>query len=162
MLKFMRSTVFCLSAAAAFVAISGADAAAQTTRGEAGTPVGVWEIIISFRNCETGEILREMPGLISFMSGGVMQEFGTGSAPLDRSDAQGVWRHTFGRYFSSSSKAFRFAADGNLAGSLKLYRDIELSQGGDAIDIVVSSEIYDANGALVAVGCATESGTRLR
>ena len=91
-----------------------------------------------------------------------MQEFGTGSAPLDRSDAQGVWRHETGRYFSSVAKAFRFAADGSLAGSLRLHRQIELSADGDIISVVVRSEVFDSNGTLILTGCALEYGSRLQ
>ena len=122
---------------------------------------GVWELTITFRNCESGEALRTRPGLISFLRGGVMQEFGAGSAPLDRTDAQGVWRHENERTFLSTAKFFRFAADGAYAGSAKLYRQIELSTDGSRIEAKVESEIFDAGGALIARGCATEEGTRL-
>jgi hypothetical protein len=96
------------------------------------------------------------------MPGGIMQEFGTGTAPLDRTDAQGVWRHTTNRYYTSTSKAFRFAVDGSLAGSVKLFREFELTDGGESINVNVLSEIYDANGVLIATGCATEAGVRLQ
>lgn len=142
--------------------ITFATASAQITKGEAGTPIGVWEIQISFRNCQTGDIIRQRPGLLSIIPGGVMQEFGTGTAPLDRTDAQGVWNHTTTRYFNSVSKAFRFAADGSLAGSVKLYREFELTDGGQGISVEAHSEIYDVNGILVATGCATETGSRLQ
>jgi hypothetical protein len=137
-------------------------AAAQRGSGESGTPVGVWDITISFRDCATGEITRVRPGLMSFMPGGVMQEFGTGTAPNDRSDAQGVWSHQTARGFYSVSKAFRFAADGSLAGSVKLYRQFELTSDGSAIAVDVFSEIYNPAGVLVGTGCATEAGTRLQ
>ncbi|MBS1794076.1 MAG: hypothetical protein JSS81_09495 [Acidobacteria bacterium] len=122
---------------------------------------GVWEITVTFRNCETNEPLRTRPGLMSFFQGGMMQEFGTGSAPLDRSDAQGVWRHQNERKFASTAKAFRFAADGSYAGSLKFYRQIELGRGGNSLEATVRSEIFDANNILIGRGCATETGTRL-
>lgn len=159
MKNYIRRIALAAIATLGFLAASGA---AQSPQGESGTPVGVWDLVISFRDCATGNVTRTRPGLFSFMTGGVMQEFGTGTAPLDRSDAQGVWRHETGRYFSSVSKAFRFAADGSLAGSVKLYRLIALDKDGSQIDVNVSSEIYDANGILVATGCATESGTRLQ
>jgi hypothetical protein len=122
--------------------------------------IGVWELRIDFRNCDTGEILRTRPGLISFLSDGVMHEFGTGSAPLERSEAQGIWRRETRGNFTSTAKFFRFAVDGSLAGSAKLYREIELGEDGNSLEINVRSEIYDAGGMFVARGCATETGTR--
>ena len=121
--------------------------------------IGAWELTIDFRNCDTGEVLRTRPGMISFLSDGVMHEFGTGSAPLDRSEAQGVWRRETRGNFTSTSKFFRFAADGSLAGSAKLYREIQLGEDGNSLEITVRSEIFDTGGTLIARGCATETGT---
>ena len=146
-----------LTAMAILVAVLSVTASAQS----AGTPVGVWEVDISFRDCSTGNVLRTRPGLMTFMPGGVMQEFGTGTAPNDRSDAQGVWKHATGRTFTSVSKAFRFAADGSFAGSMRLYREFSLSADGSSIEVTVNSRIYDAAGNLITNGCATEIGTRL-
>ena len=90
-----------------------------------------------------------------------MQEFGTGQQiPQNRTDAQGNWSHENGAQYSSVAKAFRFNADGSVAGTAKLFRNIELSDNATFAASVVS-EIYDANGVLVAQGCATEAGTRI-
>lgn len=123
---------------------------------------GAWDMSITFRDCETGEAIRERAGLISFVFGGVMQEFGTGQAiPQNRTDAQGNWSHVSGRQFNAVAKAFRFNADGSLAGTAKLYRTIELATDGRSFEATVMSEIFDAGGALIANGCATETGTRI-
>jgi hypothetical protein len=137
-------------------------ATAQSKTGEAGTPVGVWDVLISFRDCNTGEVTRTRPGMMSFMNGGIMQEFGTGSAPQDRSDAQGVWWHETGRSFTSVSKFYRFATDGTFVGSAKLYRQFDLTLDGSGINAYVRAEIYDPSGNLVGMGCSTESGERLQ
>ena len=90
-----------------------------------------------------------------------MQEFGTGQQiPQNRTDAQGNWSHKTGRHYSSVAKAFRFNTDGSLAGTAKLFRSIELT-GYGSFSANVTSEIYDANGGLLALGCAAESGTRI-
>ena len=135
---------------------------AQLKSAEPGTPVGVWDMVITFRDCTTADVIRTRPGIMTFMSAGIMQEFGTGSAPNDRSDAQGVWRHEMGRNYSSTSKFYRFAADGTFIGSNKLYRSVELSLDGSSISADVYAEIYNAAGTLVGSGCSTETGTRLQ
>ena len=145
--------IFALTAVAAF--------SPSTANAQARTLVGAWDLTITFRDCNTGAVIRERPGLISFMFGGVHQEFGTGQQiPQNRTDAQGNWRHETGAQYSAVSKAFRFNADGSLAGTAKLFRSIELTDAG-AFAATVESEIYDANGVLISRGCATESGTRL-
>jgi hypothetical protein len=124
--------------------------------------VGAWELTISFKDCTTGQVLRQRPGLISFMFGGVMQEFGTGQMiPQNRTDAQGSWSHVAANTFESVSKTFRFNADGSLAGTAKLYRAIHLNQEPARLETTVDSEIYDTDGNLIARGCADEVGTRL-
>jgi hypothetical protein len=126
------------------------------------TLVGAWDMQITFTNCETGEVLRERAGLISFIFGGVLQEFGTGQAiPQNRTDAHGNWSHVSGKQYYAVAKAFRFNPDGSLAGSAKLRRTIELATDGSAFNATVTSDILDTNGNVIANGCATETGTRI-
>ena len=123
---------------------------------------GAWDMSITFRNCVTGEAIRERAGLISFMFGGVLQEFGTGQmVPRDRTDAHGNWSHVSGAQYYAVSKAFRFNADGSLAGTAKLYRSIDVAVDGRSFSASVTSEIFDTGGNLIANGCATETGTRI-
>lgn len=125
--------------------------------------VGAWDLTIYFKDCATGEVLRQRPGLISFMFGGVMQEFATGQMiPQNRTDAQGNWSHVNAGTFESVAKAFRFNPDGSLAGTAKLYRTINVTQDSEGFEASVRSEIYDATGTLIMQGCADEVGTRLR
>ena len=123
--------------------------------------VGAWDITITFRDCITREAQRERPGFISFMFGGVMTDFGTGQPiPQNRTDSHGNWSHENGASYSAVSKAFRFNADGSVAGTVKLFRSIELIDNR-AFAANVEAEIYDANGVLIAQSCATEAGTRI-
>lgn len=157
--KFGKSILVAI-AFVAFVAVVGPGLKAQG-KGER-TLEGAWDIHITFTNCETGEAIRERAGLISFIFGGVLQEFGTGQAiPQNRTDAHGNWSHVSGPQYYAVSKAFRFNADGSLAGTAKLYRTIELATGGESFAATVNSDILDTNGNVIANGCATETGTRI-
>ena len=150
--KMTLASIFTITAAAAYFPV--------TANAGGNGLVGAWDIMITFRDCNTGASIRERPGLISFMFGGVMQEFGTGQQiPQNRTDAQGNWSHQDGRRYYAVSKAFRFNPDGSVAGTAKLYRVINLDE--DTFSANVTSEIHDANGVLVAQGCATESGIRI-
>jgi hypothetical protein len=149
--------------AALTIVLIGISVNAQGKGGNKNSIIGAWDQVITFRDCNTGAALRTRPGLISFMFDGVMQEFGTGQQiPQNRTDGQGTWSHDTARYYTSVSKAFRFNPDSSLAGTAKLYRQIELSNDGESFNAVVNSEIYDANGVLVSQGCSTEVGTRLQ
>ena len=151
--KMILASIFTITASAAYFPV--------TANASGNGLVGAWDIMITFRDCNTGAAIRDRPGLISFMFGGVMQEFGTGQQiPQNRTDAQGNWSHQTGQSYSAVSKAFRFNADGSVAGTAKLYRSIKLEDDG-TLSANVTSEIYDANGSLISQGCATETGTRI-
>ena len=160
MLKISRilSTFFAIL----LIVITSSNHASAQGKGGQGL-VGAWDITIYFKDCTTGQVLRQRPGLISFMFGGVMQEFGTGQMiPQNRTDAQGNWSLVSAATFSSVAKTFRFNADGSLAGTAKLYRTINLNSADDSFEASVESEIYDADGNLIARGCADEVGARLQ
>lgn len=158
MLKISR-LLLTFVAALLIVIASSNHANAQARQGL----VGAWDMTIYFKDCTTGQVLRQRPGLISFMFGGVMQEFGTGQMiPRNRTDAQGNWAHVSAATYSSVAKAFRFNADGSFAGTAKLYRTIVLDPATDGFEASAESEIYDEAGTLIARGCADEVGTRLQ
>ena len=161
-MMFKISRILFTATAIVMIAISSAQTSNAQGKADQGL-VGAWDLTILFKDCTTGEVLRQRPGLISFMFGGVMQEFGTGQQiPQNRTDSQGSWSHTSANAYSSVAKAFRFNADGSLAGTAKLYRTIVFDRHSDTFEASVASEIYDTAGSLIARGCADELGTRLQ
>jgi len=121
---------------------------------------GSWTTQVTFRNCQTGAAIRTFPAMNTFMRGGTMQEFGVGSAPLTRGPGHGVWSHQSGQRYSSNFQFFRFNADGTFAQTVRVRRQIELSQSGNNYTATATSEVFDTTGNLVMTGCATEVGTR--
>jgi hypothetical protein len=161
-MMFKISQILFTATAIVMIGISSPQASNAQTKTETGL-VGAWDMTIYFKDCTTGEVLRQRPGLISFMFGGVMQEFGTGQQiPQNRTDAQGNWSHALANTYSSVAKSFRFNADGSFAGPVKLYRTISLNRNSDTFEASVASEIYDTAGNLIARGCADEVGTRIQ
>jgi hypothetical protein len=151
---------------ATVVIASVVSTAAQKSE-NAASIVGSWEMAIAFHDCGDSTPSITAPGLISFIFEGTLQEYGTGQPiPRNRTNAFGNWHREQGRTFSAVAKAFRFATDGTLAGTAKLYRTIELSDDGDSFIAEARAEIYDLNGNPVPPapgrGCATELGTRIR
>ena len=159
---FKISRILCTAIALVMIAISSPLDSNAQGKADQGL-VGAWDLTIYFKDCTTGQVVRERPGLISFMFGGVMQEFGTGQQiPQNRTDAQGNWSHVSASTYSSVGKSFRFNADGSVAGTVKLYRTIVMNQISGNFEASVESEIYDTAGTLIARGCADEVGTRLQ
>ena len=161
-IMFKISQILFTAAAIVTIAISSPSSSIGQAKADNGL-VGAWEITIYFKDCTTGDVLRQRPGMISFMFGGVMQEFGTGQQiPRNRTDAQGNWSHLSAGTYTSVAKTFRFNADGSYAGTAKLYRTVVLDRESDTFNASVASEIYDAAGTLISQGCADEVGTRLQ
>jgi hypothetical protein len=121
---------------------------------------GVWDIIVTSRNCDTGDVLRTFPSMQTFMQGGTMVDWGSGTAPSRRGLGQGVWNHLEGRHFESAFELFRFNADGTLAGKQINHAQIELSDDGETYTTTSGAQVLDVNGNVTANNCATAVATR--
>jgi hypothetical protein len=120
------------------------------------------------RNCQTGG-----PGappfslLLSFHRGGTLTEVMNAQAflPGQRTTGLGVWSHTQGNVYKAVWEAFLlFDTPPNVPGFpfkrgvQRLMQDYEVD--GDQLTIEASSQFFDTNGNLLAVTCASGTGTR--
>lgn len=128
-------------------------------RGYARDLEGSWTTEVTIRNCQTGAAITTFPAMITFMHGGTMHEFSTGSGLL-RGPGHGVWSHESGRTFAYAFQFFRFNADGTYAGLTKARRQVALDRYGSAYTATATIEILNPAGALVGTACATETATR--
>lgn len=58
-------------------------------------------------------------------------------------------------------RAFTFDANGAFTGVRRITRDMQLDTGGNTFSSVISAEIFDPNGNLIATLCGTETSTRV-
>jgi len=140
------------------------DAAARSNRD--GTLQGTWRVQLNPRNCETGAPIPSFSVLLSFAQGGTLTEVMNAQAflPGQRTTGLGVWGHAHGNTYKTLWEAFiLFDSPTTPAvfkrGVQRLTWDFNVD--GDQATIEASSRFFDANGNLLAVTCASGTGTRL-
>ena len=127
---------------------------------------GVWRTVVTFRNCQTGDPIPNVPsfpGLFTFNEGGTMSEYGIspGLTPALRSPGHGIWRREHGwQEYSFSFIMYRYNASGVFLGPQKVTAELELGASGDEFTSSSSVQLFDANNSLTFNGCATAVGTR--
>ena len=109
------------------------------------------------RNCETGEIIRNLRALNLFVHDGSMTETSTN---ILRGTSVGTWRHVQGDTYMSMFEFFRFNPDGTFASTARVTRTIELSEDGTRFTSTGTVEDFNAQIVRVSVGCSTEIAAR--
>src|SRR5262249_40101371 len=161
----MRSTLsrsVLLSAATAFLGMliaqaCGGSASAAT---DASDPVeGVWDNAVTLKDCSTGATPGTALGTAVYHRGGTITDTAA-APPTSRGPGFGKWEKTASGYLARI-RAFRYNADGTLAGSSKLTRTFTLSSDGNSQTSSNTLELLDPTGAVVATRCSSETSQRL-
>jgi len=150
------------SRAATLVAALSAATAVGNTRAQT-TPdplEGVWEAVISQRDCTSNAVLATFQGTLAFHRGGSMSDT-SGAAPTSRSPGFGQWSGSGGNY-AAKFRFFRYNADGTLAGTNVASRTIALAADGNSWTSTVRTEIRSLAGAVLQTVCATDTSARFR
>ena len=131
--------------------------------GQEKTIIGVWRMALTSANCQTGDVIRTIPGLWTFHEGGTMSEYtsGPGLSPAMRGVGQGVWQREPGwQDYSAIFIFYRYVASGVLTGSQTGKIALKLGASGDEFAATSAIETRDANGNVIFTGCGTPTGTR--
>jgi hypothetical protein len=156
-----------LLATATVVVISGAAllAAGQQNPGaqsQAPKLEGTWRVQITLRSCQTGAPLRPpFPAMATFAAGGTVTTSDGGLSPLARGAGHGIGTHTGGHTFEALTEAFLFTPTGALNGIQRLRQSVEIGWDPKEFNANVLAEILDAQGTVLATGCATSVGHRM-
>jgi hypothetical protein len=141
----------------------GRGAAAQSNR--EGRLQGTWRVQLNPTNCQTGAPIPSFALLLSFHRGGTLTEVMNAQAllPGQRTTGLGVWSHTHGNTYKAVWDAFILFDSPTgppffKRGVQRLMWDFEVD--GDQTTIAASSQFFDTNGNLLAVTCASGTGTR--
>ena len=157
------SRIVATIAAVAFIFAAGVSAQPEDTQAEARTIEGTWRVQITLRDCTSGQPLRSpFPALASFARGGTVTTADGGLSPASRTTGLGVWSHSTGGTYAAVTEAFLFAPTGVNTGTQRIMQHIEFDRYEDTFEATVSSSVLDMQGSVVAVGCATSIGRRLR
>jgi hypothetical protein len=118
---------------------------------------GAWNVSVTIRNCETGEVIRRLRALNLFVHDGSMTET---SSNIMRGPSVGTWRFVQDDTYTSMFEFFRFNPDGTFASTARVIRTIELSEDGTRFTSTGTVEDFNAQDVRVSVGCATETAAR--
>jgi hypothetical protein len=120
---------------------------------------GVWEPVVTIRDCQTGAALFSFLSMDTYIRGGSFLGEGNGSPSVT---GYGTWQHAGGRNYTVVFQFFMFNPDGSPAGRLKVRSNIRLSADGAAFRASDTAEISDLNGNVVAQICGTREAKRLQ
>jgi hypothetical protein len=118
---------------------------------------GVWQTVVTPRNCASGAPLGvTFPGILMFSQGGTMT--GTSTAVTS---VYGTWsRDTGSHNYSFTSLSFKYDGAGNFVGSRKITQNLTLDDTGNSMTTNGGFQDYDVNGNPTISGCSTATGTR--
>jgi hypothetical protein len=120
--------------------------------------VGVWDVTVTVKDCQTGALIRTVRGLEMFDRNGSFTE--TANTFL-RGISLGTWAPAGGRMFGAAFWFFRYKPDGTFASLAKVIDMIVLSQDGNHFSTSGTVQDFDATNSLISTGCFTHSATRL-
>jgi hypothetical protein len=136
-------------------------AATQATASDEERPRlnGAWNVAVSVRDCETGEVIRNVRAVNLFVHDGSLVEVSSNSR---RSSSVGTWKHLKDNTYTSMFEFFRYNADGSFATTARVRRTIELSEDGTQFVTTGTVEDFDGQNVRVSLGCSTETAVRAR
>jgi len=128
---------------------------------EARRIVGVWDVAVTLKDCETGNAVGAVRARNMFMVGGTLTELNARGNPSLRSPSFGTWHVDPEGTYSAAFWYSRFDGAGTFTQTVKVTRRIRLSRDGNTFAATAFVEVFDTNDTLVQTGCATEAARRL-
>ena len=136
----------------------GGGAIAQTAS-DADAVEGVWESVVTVKDCTSGAVLTTFRGVSVMHRGGTMSA--DNSQPVaTRGAAFGTWKRGTGNAYTTSFVFMNFNPDNTLAGTQKVLRNLTIAADNNSLTGTTSIKILDAAGGLLRQACATETGVR--
>ncbi len=137
----------------------GGDAGAQSTE-PADAIEGVWESVVTIKDCTSGAVQRTFKGEGVFHRGGTLTADNS-LPPVTRSTAFGTWKSDAPKTYTARFRFLRFNPDGTLAGSQRVQRTLTLAADNNAITGVITGQVLDNNETVVAPICGSETSSRI-
>lgn len=122
---------------------------------------GTWDVIVTIRNCATGDPIRTFASMATYMPGGTRIGSTSGIPQAARTPEHGVWSYIGGHDYRMSFKSFSFDAAGNFTGWSIVRHNVTLNNQGDQAVSTGTLEIFAPNGTLVSSGCSTTTNTKM-
>ncbi len=117
---------------------------------------GVWQTVVTFRDCKTGLPVGGFQALRTFIQGGTMSE----TNPSFPSSGHGIWRRTSGRRYTVALAFYVYEQNGDFAGNAKIKEYIRLGRDSNSYTSDSTFEFFNPNGIVIDSGCSTETASR--
>jgi hypothetical protein len=145
-----------------FQACGGGGSAVAQGLTDADPIEGVWESLVTIRDCASGTTLRSFKGL------SVLHRGGTASAtnnnpPTSNGPAFGTWKATATpSVYTAIFRFYRFNPDGSFAGAQNLVRNMTLAVDHNSMTGTISAQLLDAANNVVGPPiCGVETTARV-
>jgi hypothetical protein len=140
-----------------FQACGGSDDAAAQ---QAADPLqGVWEGVVTIRDCTSGNPLATFRGSQVFHAGGTMGD--TNNSPtVTRGPGFGVWTRD-GATYTARFRFFTYDTSGAPTGTARATRTFTMSADGKTTTSTNTSVFEDLAGTVLRSTCGTDVGTRV-
>jgi hypothetical protein len=157
--RILRSSaIVALALAATQMIVSAQETVdAEHSRRERPRIEGVWNVNVTIRDCQRGDVIRSVRALNLFIQDGSLIET---AVNVLRTPSVGTWRRLEGQTFASIFTFVRYKPDGTFASRAKVTRTIELNEDGGEFTSTDTVEDFDTDNALISKACATETATR--
>ena len=150
-----RSLLSALALAAVLVA-TGVFAGVGAGSDNSGNSVaGTWSVTVN-----RPAPLPPLTSLQVFTSDGSWIEMAT-EDPKTRTSQFGSWERIEGRLYAASGVIFRYDAQGAHVATMKINRNMRLSQDGQSMTVAARATLYDLNGNVLQAFPVVASGVRL-
>ncbi len=117
---------------------------------------GVWKVVVTFRDCQTGASHGSIQTLRTIAAGGTMSE----TNPSFTTSGHGIWKRTSGRRYSVALAFYAYEANGDFAGNADIREYIRLGRNSDSYTSDSAFRFFDPADNIVDSGCSTETATR--
>ena len=159
--KSLKSVALITTTAAAtllLIQACGGGAWAEAA-GDADPVEGVWESVITIKDCTSGAVLASARGVAVHHRGGTVSADNS-RPPATRGSAFGTWKRAAGNAYTATLVFMRFNPDSSLAGTQKVQRSFTLGADGNSLAGTNAIQVIDAAGVVLQQACATETGVR--
>lgn len=140
-------------------ACGGSDTA--IAQGVADPMEGVWEAVVTARDCTTNAVTGTFLGVNTIHRGGTLSDTNA-AGPATRGPGFGIWSRGSDGVYAIRFRFYRFNADGSLAGTNVVASQRTLSADGNGYTGETRTEVRNLAGATVQTVCVSDVGTRFR
>lgn len=157
----LKSTALvAVTAAATLLLIQACGGSAVAQSSDADAVEGVWDAVITVRDCSSGATILTTRGQQMLHRGGTLSDTNA-SPPTTRGVGFGVWRRdATAQNYNARFSFNRYNPDGSFAGTQRVTRVFTLSADGNTQTSSNSSQTLDAAGTVLQNGCAGDVSTR--